>query len=105
MEELETQVKVRETVVLTGDICSENQRRRTRELLEEKWESGTEALDIDFSGVTAVNYDSLTELLMIRNRFLHAETDVGLVNIPKRIKRIMQIFRVPVSGTHGSQYP
>jgi len=98
-------VETRETIVLTGDICTEDQRRRTRELLEEKWESGIESLDIDFSGVTAVNFDSLTELLMIRNRFLHAETDVGLINIPERINRIMQIFRVPVSGTHGNQYP
>ena len=98
-------MKDRETIILTGDICTEDQRRRTRELLEEKWESGIETLDIDFSGVTAVNFDSLTELLMIRKRFVHAETDVELINIPDRIKRIMQIFRVPVSGTHGNQYP
>jgi len=94
----------RETIILSGDIGSEDQRIRTKELLEEKWESGTESLNIDFSGVTAINFDSLTEILMIRNRFLHAETEVELINIPERIKRIMQIFRVPVSGTHGNQY-
>lgn len=87
----------RDTVILSGDLRTENQRIRTRDILEEKWESGVENLDVDLSEVTAVDFDSLTELLKIRNRFLQAGTKVKLKNIPLRIRKIMQIFRVPIS--------
>ncbi len=93
-----------EIIVLTGELNTEEQRARTRTLLEEKWDSGIESLNIDFSEVTAIDFDSLTELLKIRNRFLQAETDVELINIPERINRIMQIFQVPVSEKRGNQY-
>ena len=93
-----------EKIILTGELNSEEQRQKTRTLLEEKWDSGIESLKIDFSGVTAIDFDSLVDLLMIRNRFLHAETEVELINIPERINRIMRIFQVPVSEKHGNQY-
>lgn len=88
----------RDTVVLSGDLRSEDQRMRTRYLLEEKWESGVENLDVDLSEVTTIDFDSMTEILKIRNRFIQAGTKVELKNIPLRIRRIMQIFRVPISG-------
>ncbi|GEM_PF-3440185 len=93
-----------EKITLAGELNSEEQRMKMRTLLEEKWDSGIESLRIDFSGVTAIDFDSLTDLLTLRNRFLHAETEVELVNIPERISRIMQIFQVPVSEKHGNQY-
>ncbi|RKX78121.1 MAG: hypothetical protein DRZ90_00490 [Spirochaetes bacterium] len=101
---LENRVEHQEKIILTGELNSEEQRQKTRTLLEEKWDSGIESLKIDFSGVTAIDFDSLTDLLMIRNRFLHAETEVELINIPERINRIMRIFQVPVSEKHGNQY-
>ena len=91
-------VERRDTVVLSGDLRTMEKRMNTRNTLEEKWESGIENLDVDLSEVTAMDFDSLTELLKIRNRFLQAGTKVELKNIPLRIRRIMQIFRVPISG-------
>ncbi len=91
-------VERRDTVVLSGDLRTMEKRMKTRNILEEKWESGIENLDVDLSEVTAMDFDSLTELLKIRNRFLQAGTKVELKNIPLRIRRIMQIFRVPISG-------
>ena len=58
----------------------------------------SENLDVDLSEVTTIDFDSMTELLKIRNRFIQAGTKVELKNIPLRIRRIMQIFRVPISG-------
>lgn len=97
-------MKDRETICLAGDLRKENQRIKTRTILEEKWKSGVLNLDIDLSEVTGIDFDSLTELLITRNRFLQDERKVELKNIPVRISRIMQIFRVPVSGKHGNQY-
>lgn len=93
-----------EHITLSGEMNSEEQRLKMRTLLEEKWESGIKSLTIDFKNVTIIDFDSLTELLVIRNRFLHTETEVELINIPERINRIMQIFQVPVSEKHGNQY-
>jgi len=98
-------VKHQDTVALVGDLRTDDQRKKTRTALEEIWDTGVENLDIDLSGVTAMDFDSLTELLEIRNRFIQAETRVELKNIPLRINRIMHFFRVPVSGIHDSQYP
>ncbi len=98
-------MKHQDTVALVGDLRTDDQRIKTRTSLEDLWESGIENLDIDLSEVTAMDFDSLTELLEIRNRFIQAKTRVELKNIPLRISRIMHFFRVPVSGTHDSQYP
>ena len=87
-----------DTVVLSGDLRSMEQRMSTRNILEEKWESGIDKLDVDLSEVTDIDFNSLTELLKIRNRFLQAGRKVELKNIPLRIRKIMQIFRVPISG-------
>jgi len=98
-------VENQEKVTLIGDLGINGQWIKYRTMLEEKRLSGIESLYIDFSRVTSINFAALTELLLIKNKFLHAETNVELINIPERINRIMQIFRVPVSGKHGNQYP
>jgi len=101
MENLETA----ETIILTGNLGEAGQRLKTREKLEEKWNSGSRKIRLDLSGVTEIDFDALTELLATRNRFIRAERMVELKNIPERISRIIQIFRIPVSGKHDNQYP
>jgi ABC-type transporter Mla MlaB component len=101
MENFETA----ETIVLTGNLSEAGQRLKTREKLEEKWKSGVRKIRLDLSGVTEIDFDALTELLAARNRFIRAERMVELKNIPERINRIIQIFRIPVSGKHDNQYP
>lgn len=88
----------RDSIALSGDLRTEEQRIKVRKILEEKWESGVENLEINFSGVSAIDFDSLTELLVTRNRFIQAGTSVELTEIPDRINRILEIFRVPISG-------
>lgn len=87
----------RDIITLSGDLRTEEQRIKVRKILEEKWESGVENLEINFSGVSAIDFDSLTELLVTRNRFIQAGTSVEITEIPNRIKRILDIFRVPIS--------
>jgi ABC-type transporter Mla MlaB component len=87
-----------ERIALSGDLRTEEHRITVRELLDEKWESGVENLEISLSGVSAVDFDSLTELLTIRNRFIQAGTAVRLTEIPDHIKQIIELFRVPISG-------
>lgn len=88
----------RDSIALSGDLRTEEQQIKVRKILEEKWESGVENLEINFSGVSAIDFDSLTELLVTRNRFIQAGTSVELTEIPDRINRILEIFRVPISG-------
>lgn len=87
----------KDSIALSGDLRTEDQRIKVRQILEEKWESGVENLEINFSGVSAIDFDSLTELLVTRNRFIQAGTSVEITEIPNRIKRILDIFRVPIS--------
>jgi ABC-type transporter Mla MlaB component len=96
---VEEAVERRERIALSGDLRTHEQRLNIREILDQKWESGVENLEMDLSRVTAIDFDSLTELLITRNRFIQAGTMVELKNIPDAIKRILEIFRVPVSGS------
>ncbi len=89
----------RESIALSGDLRTDEKRLNIREILDEKWESGVENLEVDLSQVTAIDFDSLTELLITRNRFIQAGTMVEFKNIPDAVKRILEIFRVPVSGS------
>jgi ABC-type transporter Mla MlaB component len=96
---VEEAVERRERIALSGDLRTHEQRLNIREILDEKWESGVENLEVDLSQVTAIDFDSLTELLITRNRFIQAGTMVEFKNIPDAVKRIIEIFRVPVSGS------
>lgn len=89
----------RDTVELSGDLRSEDQRRKTKSILDNLWESGVENLDIDLSGVTGIDFDSFTELLKTRNRFILAGRKVELKNIPRQIMRIIQIFHIPIADS------
>jgi ABC-type transporter Mla MlaB component len=96
---VEEAVERRESIALSGDLRTDEKRLNIREILDEKWESGVENLEVDLSQVTAIDFDSLTELLITRNRFIQAGTMVEFKNIPDAVKRIIEIFRVPVSGS------
>jgi ABC-type transporter Mla MlaB component len=87
----------RESIILTGNLGDEGVHRQLLTQLDDIWESGSENLEIDMSGVSNVDFNSLTELLRDCNRFLQAGTNAELVNIPVHIVKILDFFRVPVN--------
>jgi len=87
----------RETITLAGNLGAEGIRRQFLMQLDKIWESGSENLEIDMAGVSKLDFDSLTELLKARNRFLQAGTNVELTNIPDHALRVLEFFRVPVN--------
>ena len=91
-------------ILLSDNLCADGHWESIRTALEQMQKSGIESLKIDFSALQEINFDVLTGLLVIRNRFLQNNTEVVLINIPERINRIMQIFQVPGAEKHDNQY-
>jgi ABC-type transporter Mla MlaB component len=87
----------RESIILTGNLGDDDVHHQFRTQLDKIWESGSENLEIDMSGVSNVDFDSLTELLRDCNRFMQAGTNAELINIPDHIVKILDFFRVPVN--------
>lgn len=87
-------VEKRKSVKLSGKLKGEENRNRITEIINQLREQDFGHLKIDMEKVEDIDFDTLTLLLVIKKELQENEITAELTNVPKRIQRIMELFRV-----------
>jgi len=90
----EAMVSERKSVKLSGKLKGEEHRNQIGEMMSRLREQDFGHLELDLEKVEDIDFDTLALLLTIKKELQENNKAVELTNVPKRIQRILELFRV-----------